>query len=561
MGCNNDRESLSESVERENIFLSEQEANHDSENSVQWNETLYQKYEEYLLNNDELREPYFIAGGKWQDIENSYCELWGESFFGQLGSKGEVGTRGDIFMEGEPITGVLEADKVEKDKIRMRIAVGDEMGIVEYIYCDSGDLQYFSCRGLEERGQDLPEYVMCYGVFDQSQTSDERPEIKEAWKGWKDLYCQRIEGNLREYCIIENRIYTIDRENKALMDVTYESTGYVGKWIMQEAERIRCGMMATSEAFECVEEMLPKGYFADKRCFCVCDLNGDGFEDYVIAAYQSEHEEPLYNRYSDEIWLYLSDVDGEYDRKVLLDGISFQCFTLKFVDGGMLMCEDTFAYEGYFIDPWRTDYFYYDEEKEEFCLYKAYQGNDGEILIYGEETLGEITIQEYYQYYSDEIEGGKQDDKINLDIHMEYVDAKVICGSVDSLGYEIPVIIDSDDYSVLNIMEMIPKEEMVEICRKGMKDRYRNKLDQEELEKYIRYIEDGYNRNKYISFLGFLGQSIGETGVYYTITPWGVRITFKERQEESEKVEIISVMVDKEFFINTALWYYMEPGL
>ena len=108
---------------------------------------------------------------------------------------------------------------------------------------------------------------------------------------------------------------------------------------------------------------------------------------------------------------------------------------------------------------------------------------------------------------------------------------------------------------------MIPKEEMVEICRKGMKDRYRNKLDQEELEKYIRYIEDGYNRNKYISFLGFLGQSIGETGVYYTITPWGVRITFKERQEESEKVEIISVMVDKEFFINTALWYYMEPGL
>lgn len=117
------------------------------------------------------------------------------------------------------------------------------------------------------------------------------------------------------------------------MDVTYESTGYVGKWIKQEAERVCYGMKATSEAFECAKEMLPKGYFADKSCFCVCDLNGDGFEDYVIAAYQSEHEEPLYNRYSDEIWLYLSDVDGEYDRKVLLDGISFQCFTLKFVDG------------------------------------------------------------------------------------------------------------------------------------------------------------------------------------------------------------------------------------
>lgn len=101
MGCNNDRESLSESVERENIFLSEQEANHDSENIVQWNETLYQKYEEYLLNNDELREPYFIAGRKWKDIENSYCELWGESFFGQLGTKGEVGTRGDIFHAGD----------------------------------------------------------------------------------------------------------------------------------------------------------------------------------------------------------------------------------------------------------------------------------------------------------------------------------------------------------------------------------------------------------------------------------------------------------------------------
>lgn len=192
-------------------------------------------------------------------------------------------------------------------------------------------------QGLEGRNWDLPEYVVCYGVLEQNRVSDEWQ--KEKWKDFQERYELKIEGNLEEYCLTGNNIYAINREKEALANISDTLTGYVGKWMRQEAERVRCGMKVTTETFEEVAEILPQGYFVTD--ICVCDLNRDGLEDYVIVVYQSDNEKPLYNRNADdEIWMYLSDLNGNYNKKVLLSNILFQCATLKFVSEGMLMCEN-----------------------------------------------------------------------------------------------------------------------------------------------------------------------------------------------------------------------------
>ncbi len=552
-GCNNGKESLAEYIVSEYNCLSEQETGNTSESIIKWDEILYQEYENNLINNDKLREMNFIYGEKCDDTEEGYCELWGESYFGQLGTNGQVGTEKNIFLEGEPMTGILEAEIMEEDQIGMRVVVCDEMGVVEYIYYDLGDLQYFSCKGLEEREGDLPEYVVCYGVFEQNRVSNDSQE--EKWKDFKERYGQKIKGDLGEYCIIGNKTYAIDREKKALANMSDALPDYVGKWLRQEAERVCCGIKVTSETFEEVTEMLPQGYFAAN--IGVCDLNQDGYEDYVITVYQSDKEEPLYNRNAnDEIWMHLSDSSGNYNKKVLLSNVLFQCATLKFVSEGMLMCENVVGNEGYEVDPCRMDYFLYDKEMEDFCLYKAYLGEDGYILIYDEGLLGKLTIEEYYQSKFNEIEEKNIYNALGVDIYCEYIDSKVISGSMCNLDYEMPVIIDVKDNSFLNVMEMISKEEMVQICRRGMKSLYRNKLSQNEIETYVRYIEEAYDSTKNISLPSDFEKSEEKVKVYFKITSWGVCIICVDKAKNDEK----TVIIDKEFFINTPLWHYIEPN-
>lgn len=544
-GCNSEKQSLTESIVREDSSLSKSEVNDTSESIIKWDEALYQEYEDNLINHDELREANSIYGEKWNDTDEGYREIWGESYFGQLGTYGQVGTEKNIFLEGEPMTGILEAEVIEEDLMGMRIVACDEMGAAQYIYYDSGDVQYFSCRGLEQREWDLPEYVVCYGVFEHPRVSDEYQN--EKWKNFKEKCGQKIAGELEEYCIIDNHIYAIDREKEAMADMSDGLPGYVGKWLRQEAKRVCCGMKVTSERFEDAAEMLPQGYFAAH--VGVCDLNQDGFEDYVIAVYQSDKEEPLYNRNADdEIWMYLSDGDGNYTKKVLLSDIIFQCATLKFVSEGMLMCENIVGNEGYGIDPCRVDYFYYDKEMEDFCLYKAYQGKNGDILIYDKEALGKLTVEEYYQTQFNELKAGNIYNVLGMDIYCEYIDSRVMSGNINNLDYEMPVIIDVKNNSLLNITEMISKEEMTQICRRGMKDMYRNKLSQDDVEGYVRYIEEAYNE-----------KSEEKVNVYFKITSWGVCIICVYKSESDGESKRNSVMIDKELFINTCLWNYIEP--
>lgn len=77
---------------------------------------------------------------------------------------------------------------------------------------------------------------------------------------------------------------------------------------------------------------------------------------------------------------------------------------------------------------------------------------------------------------------------------------------------------------------------------------YRNKLSQNDVEIYVRYIEEAYDK-----------KSEEKVNVYFKITSCGVCIICVDESGNDGEVKRLSAMLDKEFFINTCLWNYIEP--
>lgn len=103
----------SNNLNNEYAFSLGQKKNEKEEESIKWEKALYQKYEKWLLDNDKCRNSFsiFTEGEQCRNNPEIYCELWGESFFGNLGAEGLVGITTDMFSDGEPITGGLIAEK------------------------------------------------------------------------------------------------------------------------------------------------------------------------------------------------------------------------------------------------------------------------------------------------------------------------------------------------------------------------------------------------------------------------------------------------------------------
>lgn len=586
------------------------------EESAKWEKAPYQKYEKWLVDNDSCRNScsIFAEGEQWRNNPEVYCELWGESFFGNLGSGGLVGMAADIFSEGEPITGWLIAEKPDGDSLGMRIVTHDEMGYVEYFYYDSGELCYLSCRGLEEREEDLPEYVVCTDVFEHYRIPEAHEEAETDWNAWIEKCHEAVNGELEEYCIVGERIYVIDREKRALADITETPRRYVNQWIAQEAERVSCSMKATPEAYEKISGWLPEKYFASKE-IGVCDLNHDGKDDYVAVVYQEKfdaYRKEKIIRDHDEIWLFLSNAEGEYEKKILLADMPFYCPELKFSGKGMLLCENFLGFESYINDPCRAEYFLYNQEKEDFYLFKSQQAKDGNIIIDDKETIGEFNIKDYYLEKYRETEGWKSskdcpveswNDGVAVfkDYHMEYrnkeeeaesgvnkkiiqtinvymedlknyessgifgvsakikyADSRVFCGEIDGPCGGISVLIDAQSGLPIDITKMITKKEMLEICRKGMKSMDRNKMSPEEVEVYTQYVQAGYKTASSLTPCSALEQSEEKIQIKFLITAWGIECVCM-RIKEGGTGEYSGFMIDKEYFIDTPLWKYMEP--
>lgn len=599
----------------EYVFTLEQKHNEKEEESVKWEKAPYQKYEKWLLNNDSSRNScsIFTEGEQWRNNPEVYCELWGESFFGNLGADGLVGIKADMFSEGEPITGGLLAEKTDGDSLGMRIVTHDEMGYVEYFYYDSGSLCYLSCRGLKERGEDLPEYAVCTDVFAHYKIPEAYEEAETDWNEWVEKCHGAVKGELEEYCIVGERIYVIDREKQALADITNTSRWYVNQWIVQEAERVSCSMKVTPEVYEKISGWLPEKFFAGKEVG-VCDLNQDGKDDYVAVVYQEKfnayRKEELI-RDHDEIWLFLSNAEGEYDKKILLADMPFYCPELRLSGKGRLVCGNFIGFESYINDPCRTEYFLYDQEREDFYFYKACQAKSGNIIIDDKETIGECNIKDYYleKYYETEGWELSEDSPVEVwndratvfhDYHMEYrnkeeeverevnqkiaqfiniymedlnknrsggisrgsanikyADSRVFCGDFSGPCGGISVIIDAQSGLPIDITKMITKKEMLEICRKGMKSMDRNKVSPDEMEVYLQYVQAGYETASSLTPCSDMKKSEEKIQIKFLITAWGIECVCVRIKDDTE--EYSGFMIDKEYFIDTPLWKYMEP--
>lgn len=578
----------------------EQKTAADIAENEQWDISLYRKYEAALINNDAERENCPILGEDgWEIAENYYREGIEESFYGMLGTNGNA--------KGQCMEGLLVADGDDNSLRGLRIAVRDEYGWIEYFYYNSGDIIYFSFEDYGERGGNLPEYVMCEGVLNHYRlnTSVEENDI---WEENKKVLLKEEQGIFREFIVSDGRIYEINRGKKMILDVTDTTVKYMGEWLECEAVSCLYSMKITEEALENISNMLPENYQLTENV-AVCDLNGDGMEDYLAVVFQAyEMEEAKYYGYkymngSVELWAYFSDNKNQtYEREVLVER-GLWCYNLKFIEQDLLMVENEYGYDS--ASPWRTDYFLFNHETDEFEFYKAYQIKGGTVLVKGREAVGKIALTQYYS--SDvfrNIEGWALEEDCNLEgngqsnitikntivyenidekkeeifkeiisdaecsyamdeaksedtgiqVQAKYQNSKIFCGEISGGEYIAAIQIDLKNGEMMDLTKLITKEEMLDICQRGMRDMYRNDLEESLKEEYLEYIENGYEMADSLTPHNDLKE--GGAHVNFQVTFWGVRVLCKTRDGDYE-----SFMVDKEYFMDTSLWNYLKPDL
>ncbi len=583
-----------------------------SMNNVQKGRLLYQKYCDRLINNDRLRENISVfSEDGWRNVDNGYRELLDESYFGQVKSGGSS-SKSKYYMEG-----ILAAERGRENSdafYSMRIAIKEGGGILEYRYCDTGEILYISCRGL--KNMDIPEYQMCDNSLIYSDIDPEDATGKDMWKERLERLVQEGNDN-REYCVINNRLYEINREEETLQDITEEIEYYMARWLIKEAERVYFRMKITSEVKETIKKLLPEDYSLSKHV-AVCDLNHDGWEDYLAVVFRNvDVQKADKNIFSDssELWLLLSEGDGSYKKKVLLDG-GVVCEELRFEADGLLMFENIYGYIQYGKIPRRIDYFLYDSQTESFRFNRAMWINqDRRFIFHDRKTVGELNIYTYYKGIGTKI-SGFQNERYNIKsdndrevyitsmyqymnadqtkeqwvneklLQIEnicawnalslcdetaiyvgseacYVTPDVFTGSVyvtpDVFGGkfpEYPFMLDIRSKEILEIQDLISKEQIISLCEQGIKDVNRMEMSEENRKKFLQILEGGYERANYID------KNTEENGgmyIYICFTPWGVSFRGKEILSDGTCSANITCMADKELFYNTRLWQYLKP--
>ena len=592
----------------------------ETEEILQQESVLYQRYRDTLREIDKNLEECTILGEDgWENAKDCYRAVLSETVFGMS----EQRSAGSGYHKNM-MNGILAAEAVWKYGFGMRIAVSEANEIWEYGYYEDRyynrycDIQYITCRKTGAKDGDVPEYQLCEEVLKHRAASGS--ESHEAvWAEWLDEYGKVTNGEVTEYCVVDNHVYRIDREKEQFHDVTGQTESYMVQWLQYEKERAYYGMKVTDEAVEKVKELIPDGYrlkWETDMGIAVCDLNHDGEDDYVASIYDPKYmtTEEFYNA-AEDLWLFLSDGDGRYIKKQLVED-DLKCLQLQFVGDGVLMCENMYGMEHY-GNPVRRDYFLYDDATENFYLDKVRQCSllwRRGVLIEYRTSLdslridiywgrGEMDIsvsdwpgEDYYVYSEDgrEVEFEKNVNYRNTDKEMEktvndkvfemelaaaesllrefdedfrvkfclkYLNPHVYGGYIEgyvwkkegSIDYYVPVIIDLDSGEFLDITDLISKEELIGICQKGMKDAYRNERSEEEMERGIRLIEDKYEDASRVTSSGELIMTTEESWICLEITSWGRQVPGEDDAGG------ITFWLDKEYFIDTPLWHYMEP--
>lgn len=579
---------------------------------------LYQKFDYAIYENDRLRmESDFFSEDSWKNSNDKYREILKESLWGQVN---EAAVRNSLGVQME---GILLADETIEGRVEMRIALCDEYGWMEYSYYNSGTVIYFSCYGTDRKDDmpeyQVCENVLEYIRADVYQDKElEAAEWLAEWERFVDESQTVKESvNEREYYGIDGKIYRIDREKKEMTDVTEDTQAYMAKWLEWEAQRVSYSRKVTPETErdvkQLIEELISEKHIL-KGSIAVCDLNQDGKEDYIAVIYNPDNVWEGPNYYIDReesMWMFQSDGKGGYCKKLLLEG-NLSCSNLEFLSLGKLRCINYFSHNRQ--DSWKIEYFLYDKEMQEFYLEKSLETDFRTIFIKGRETIGTYTIGEYYtegerstenwvrnRNYDIKLEDGRnvyfryesiyqnQDsvktksinqeivkmeniftedilldqednkDSIYIGNNVTFQNDNICSGRIYGLRYTTCFNIETETGICLDIKELVPKEKMLKICRKGMKDEYRNQVSAEEEKRLLHLIDIGYESSNSLTPVSNYYLSEEYANIAFQITAWGVYVYCAEGTNEYEKRKTTGVMLDKEYFIDTLLWNYMKP--
>ena len=598
--------------------VKEQEVEQQKENLLK-ESILYQKYRDTLQEIDKNRKECTILGEEgWEKAKDCYREFVSETIFGMC-------EHNNYYWEKDPMNemkGILTAEEMmdywgTKTGFGLRIAVSEVDEIWEYSYFESdySDMKYIACRKEGAKEGDVPEYQLCEEILYHGKVSGSDYDEAE-WVEWLDEYGQEIEGEVTEYCVIDNHVYRIDREKEQFHDVTGQTESCMAQWLQREKEKAYYGMQITSETVEKVNELIPDGYrLKSETNVAVCDLNHDGKNDYVVSIYDpvTMSEDEYYDA-AEDMWMFLSGENGEYIKKRLVKDRLY-CYDLRFVADGVLVCENLLEVDNYGY-PMQKDYFFYDDAMEEFYIDRVCQcERNSSVLIEDRTTLENLTIDTYYSSgtrenisngwaaissYNVYTEEGRKvefnsdviyrnadkemektvndtifelelavaesllregDEDIRITASLNYLNPHIYAGCIEGTvwkkdgyaEYNIPIMIDLESGELLDITDLISKEDFIMICKKGMKDRYRNELSEEDRERGISLLEKEYESALRVTSAGELILTTEDTWIYFGITSWGVWIVGKDDAGELE------FMLDKEYFTDTPLWHYMEP--
>ncbi len=561
------------------------------ENRIDKERLLFEKYKDslYGLEEDSTRLAVLGENG-WEQTEGCYREILWESFYGQS----IITDTGLDSEDPEDMWGVLILEKPQPNLTGMRAAMYEMGSVTEYVYFDNWDIIWFARRGGSKKEREVPEYQVCEGVLNCAGVTLTGRE--ERWDEWMESYGQEVSGAWEEYCVADGHVYRLDLENRRLLDVTEGIESCMAQWLTWEAERAVCGMQTEPMDVEMIRSMLPEEYrMSDRERITGCDLNHDGTTDYVVSVYRPE--EAQYDEYrrllGDQLWLYLSDGAG-YRKKVLEEG-DIQCAQLEFVSEGTLACVDRTGFERYGVSPWRMEYFMYDEAAEDFYLARVYLGKGETMLCQRQNSLERVNLHTYYHGYDSKInqslkdksyeikledgrrvrviggitysnrdkekekaiqdqitrleylavediaKNGKKDEKyVNVRVVPEYLNERILSGVVGRIWFNI----DIESGKLLRIQELVPFAEMAEICRRGMKSKSGEALDNRTKEKYLQAMEEEYEK---INSLQPCGEKVS---LKMIVNAWGMYIACDGR----------GFRVDKEYFADTPLWNYMKPA-
>lgn len=589
------------------------------ENSLRASE-LYQEYSSKLQEIDQKREECSILNNKgWEYAKDGYCELITETMFGMCEGNNYNWWKDEL----NRMNGILAAEETTDEGgssgFGMRIAVAEKEEIWEYGYFEyeHPGMIYITCRRPAGKEEDVAEYQVCEEVLYYGKVSKDSPEDCAEWEKRLSGYEEKMNGETIEYCVMDGHIYQIDREQEQFLDMAGQVPEYMAKWLKREKERVYYAMKVTSEAVEKAKALLPAGYsLQDEGGIAVCDLNHDGMDDYVVSALCSadSSSETMYMQ-PEDLFLFLSDGDGDYKEKTLVNG-RICCYRLEFVADGMLLCENIMEIYNY-GDPLKIDYFFFDAEKEDFYIDKVYQCKRGmKVLMEEKQSIGDFPVGEYYGGMEHEAGSGWEpvpsetihfangkdvvleddviyrnaneeiakkvndsayevkaaiadrlmkefEEDITIRSDVNYLGSSVYSGymvgtvweSSGSIDFHVPLIMDLNSGEVLDITELMAKTDMVKVCQKGMKDKYRNELSGEEAERGIRLIETEYERAIRVTQSKELILAEENNWVYFEVIACGLRVV---GEDDAGPVQFV---LDKEYFIDTPLWQYMEPNL